>query len=120
MSSSSTYETCLADLSASSSATPSTEDLLICISNSFDESQTSTDSAVNVFYLLYAASLVFLMQAGFAMIAAGCVRLTNVQNTLLKNLLDACGAALGFYSVGYAFAWGGSTDASTTDVTFIG
>ena len=57
------------------------------------------------------------MQAGFAMVAAGCVRTNNVMNTLLKNLLDACGAALGFYSIGYAFAWG---DHSTTEITFIG
>jgi Amt family ammonium transporter len=118
--SSSTYQTCLANLSASSSSTPSTEDLLLCISDSFDSQTSSTDSAVNVFYLLYAASLVFLMQAGFAMVAAGCVRTNNVQNTLLKNLLDACGASLGFYTVGYALAWGGSTDRSTTDITFIG
>lgn len=55
------------------------------------------------------------------MVAAGCVRTNNVMNTLLKNLLDACGAALGFYSVGYAFAWGGSFhDQNTTDITFIG
>jgi Amt family ammonium transporter len=120
MSSSSTYETCLANLSAKSSSSPSTEDLLICVSASFDARTTYTNSALDVFYLLYAASLVFLMQAGFAMIAAGCVRTNNVQNTLLKNLLDACGAALGFYTVGYAFAWGGSTDRNTTTKTFIG
>jgi len=46
------------------------------------------------------------MQAGFAMLCAGSVRLKNVQNTMLKNLLDACGAALGFWSFGYAFAYG--------------
>eukprot|EP00804_Cyclotella_cryptica_P017537 CCRYP_006704-RG/>CCRYP_006704-RG protein AED:0.05 eAED:0.05 QI:139/0.75/0.6/1/0.75/0.6/5/989/467 len=120
MSSSSTYESCLANLSAKSASIPNTEDLLVCISSSFDSRTTSTNSAVEVFYLLYAASLVFLMQAGFAMIAAGCVRTNNIQNTLLKNLLDACGAALGFYTVGYAFAWGGSTDRNTTQKTFIG
>jgi len=52
------------------------------------------------------------------MICAGCVRINNVQNTLLKNLLDACGASLGFYTVGYAFAFGGTKDATST--TFIG
>ena len=40
------------------------------------------------------------------MLCAGSVRLKNVQNTMLKNLLDACGAALGFYSFGFAFAYG--------------
>jgi len=59
------------------------------------------------------------MQTGFAMISAGCVRLNNVQNTLLKNLLDACGASLGFYTVGYAFAFGGTFDENTS-TTFIG
>ncbi|KAL7516319.1 hypothetical protein ACHAWF_000043, partial [Thalassiosira exigua] len=29
------------------------------------------------------------MQAGFAMLCAGCVQLKNVQNSMLKNLLDA-------------------------------
>ena len=38
---------------------------------------------------------------------------------MLKNLLDACGAALGFYSVGYAFAYGGM-DYSDPNKTFIG
>jgi Amt family ammonium transporter len=37
---------------------------------------------------------------------------------MLKNLLDACGAALGFFSVGFAFAFGGQND--TTATTFIG
>ena len=52
------------------------------------------------------------------MISAGCVRHINVQNTLLKNLLDACGASLGFYTVGYAFAFGGTFE--STNTTFIG
>ena len=38
---------------------------------------------------------------------------------MLKNLLDACGAALGFYSVGYAFAYGGM-DYADPKKTFIG
>ena len=64
-------------------------------------------------------SLVFLMQAGFAMLCAGSIRAKNVQNILLKNLLDACGGALGFYSIGYGLAYeGGDDDSSGT--TFIG
>lgn len=42
--------------------------------------------------LVYSATLVFLMQAGFAMLCAGAVRKKNVQNTMLKNLLDAVSA----------------------------
>eukprot|EP00339_Tiarina_fusa_P026250 CAMPEP_0117032456 /NCGR_PEP_ID=MMETSP0472-20121206/23262_1 /TAXON_ID=693140 ORGANISM="Tiarina fusus, Strain LIS" /NCGR_SAMPLE_ID=MMETSP0472 /ASSEMBLY_ACC=CAM_ASM_000603 /LENGTH=575 /DNA_ID=CAMNT_0004741095 /DNA_START=30 /DNA_END=1757 /DNA_ORIENTATION=- len=57
-------------------------------------------------YVLYAAALVFFMQAGFAMLCAGAVRKKNLQNTMLKNLLDACGSSVAFYAVGYAFAFG--------------
>lgn len=67
-----------------------------------------TNSGLDVFYLLFAAAMVFFMQAGFAMLCAGSVRQKNVKNIMLKNLLDACGGALGFWSVGYAFAYGGA------------
>lgn len=40
-------------------------------------------------YTVFSAALVFYMQAGFAMLCAGAVRKKNVQNTMLKNLLDA-------------------------------
>ena len=75
---------------------------------------------VDTFYLIYAASLVFFMQSGFAMLCAGSVRMKNLQNTMLKNLLDACGASLGFYTVGYAFAWGGNGNHGDGKATFIG
>lgn len=42
------------------------------------------------------------------MLCAGSVRQKNVKNIMLKNLLDACGGALGFWSVGYAFSYGGA------------
>jgi Amt family ammonium transporter len=58
-----------------------------------------------------------MMQAGFAMLCAGSVRQKNVKNIMLKNLLDACGGALGFYTVGFGFAYGGDDKAGKT---FIG
>ena len=61
----------------------------------------------------------FFMQAGFAMLCAGSVRKKNTQNTMLKNLLDACGAAIAYFCVGYAFAFGGEDTAAGT-TTFIG
>jgi ammonium transporter, Amt family len=53
------------------------------------------------------------------MLCAGCVRHKNVGNTMLKNLLDACGSALAFFTVGFAFAFGGDNSASSSK-TFIG
>ncbi|GMH94904.1 hypothetical protein TL16_g13031, partial [Triparma laevis f. inornata] len=46
------------------------------------------------------------MQAGFAMLCAGSIRSINIKNIMLKNLLDACGGAIGYWSLGYAFAYG--------------
>ncbi|EJK44947.1 hypothetical protein THAOC_36477 [Thalassiosira oceanica] len=110
-SSESTYETCLKSLAVNGNEeAPSTDALLQCITTTFDAQINNTNDSIDAFFLLYAASLVFFMQAGFAMLCAGCVRINNVQNTLLKNMLDACGASLGFYTVGYAFAFGGSFD----------
>lgn len=45
------------------------------------------------------------MQCGFAMLCAGSVRQKNVKNIMLKNLLDACGGALGFYTIGFGVAY---------------
>jgi len=65
---------------------------------------------LDVFYLLFAAAMVFFMQAGFAMLCAGSIRQKNVKNIMLKNILDACGAGLGFWAVGYGFAYGGADE----------
>jgi len=91
--------------------------ILQCIAKSLDE----TNVGVNTFFLIFAASLVFYMQTGFAMLCAGFVRNKNVQNSLLKNIIDACGASLGFYTLGYAFAFGGNGVVSdNARATFIG
>jgi Amt family ammonium transporter len=74
--------------------------------------KTSMDGVVvgiDTFFLLFAGALVFMMQAGFAMLCAGSVRQKNVKNIMLKNLLDACGGAVGFYTLGYGFAYGSSS-----------
>eukprot|EP00590_Aulacoseira_subarctica_P007303 CAMPEP_0172432314 /NCGR_PEP_ID=MMETSP1064-20121228/62625_1 /TAXON_ID=202472 /ORGANISM="Aulacoseira subarctica , Strain CCAP 1002/5" /LENGTH=86 /DNA_ID=CAMNT_0013179529 /DNA_START=1 /DNA_END=257 /DNA_ORIENTATION=- len=52
------------------------------------------------------------------MVCAGAVQTKNVRNTMLKNLLDAIGTALGFYCFGYALAFGGSSFGGPT--TFVG
>ena len=77
----------------------------VCASFAYTD---QTNAGLDVFYLLFAATMVFFMQAGFAMLCAGSVRQKNVKNIMLKNILDACGGALGFWSVGYAFAYGGA------------
>jgi Amt family ammonium transporter len=102
------YATC-----AASTYGDSTENLLYCITNIMTELRKESRAAIEAnaqasrdSFLLSAASLVFFMQAGFAMIVAGSVRKKNLQNTMLKNMLDVCGSALAFYAFGFAFAFG--------------
>ncbi|GMH37087.1 hypothetical protein BSKO_04960 [Bryopsis sp. KO-2023] len=66
---------------------------------------TPADDA-DVSFLLASGYLVFFMQCGFCMLSAGSVRSKNAKNIILKNLLDACFGALGFYLLGYGIAFG--------------
>jgi len=68
--------------------------------------EDSEKNDIDIFYSLICGALIFFMQCGFAMLCAGSVRQKNVKNIMLKNLLDACGGALGFWSIGYALAYG--------------
>ena len=103
-----------------------TEALLRCVIERFDAMQRTTDSNVNSQLLVISGALVFFMQAGFAMLCAGSVRKKNAQNTMLKNLLDACGAAIAYFCFGYAFSFGGDTslrsgsEEDDSGTTFVG
>mmetsp|Transcript_3909 Transcript_3909/g.10766 ORF Transcript_3909/g.10766 Transcript_3909/m.10766 type:complete len:631 (-) Transcript_3909:298-2190(-) len=110
----SVYKTCVAAVGQNGTA----DETLECITTMLQAETSDVAKGLDVFFLIWAAALMFFMQAGFAVLCAGCVRRKNAQNTMLKNLLDACGAALGFWSVGYAFAYGGSEFGGPT--TFIG
>lgn len=57
-------------------------------------------------WVLFAACLVFFMQAGFGMVEAGFIRAKNACNVLTKNFLDFCMASVGFFLFGYAIMFG--------------
>jgi len=82
------------------------ESQMKCIIKHIVEQDASDSLYTSQIFLVYSAALVFFMQAGFAMICAGAVRKKNVGNSMLKNLLDACGAAIAYFCFGYAFAFG--------------
>ncbi|MDG2114593.1 MAG: ammonium transporter [Actinomycetota bacterium] len=63
-------------------------------------------------WVFIAGVLVFLMQAGFAMLEAGLTRSKNVGNIMAKNLADAAIGILMFFFVGYGLAYGTDIDNS--------
>lgn len=58
--------------------------------------------------LFIAACLVFLMQAGFAMVEVGFNASKNAVNILFKNSMDICVGVLLFYFVGFGLMYPGS------------
>lgn len=61
--------------------------------------------------LVFAAALVFFMQAGFAFLGAGLIRAKNTVNYMTKSFLDFCIASIGFWAFGYALMFGGGAAA---------
>jgi Amt family ammonium transporter len=59
-------------------------------------------------WVLLCAFLVFLMQAGFAMLTGGFCRAKNTANLMMKNLMDFAMTSLAFMVVGFAFMFGAS------------
>jgi len=103
---STTYESCVASSGGDDSIA------LQCISSALDQAVSNVKTTVNtvsedittvedellslkigvdVFFLIFAATVMFVMQAGFTMLCAGSVQAKNLQNMIMKNLLDACG-----------------------------
>ncbi|OJU11075.1 MAG: adenylate cyclase [Clostridiales bacterium 43-6] len=63
-------------------------------------------SSVDVIWTLIAASLVFFMQAGFAMVETGFTRAKNAGNIIMKNLMDFALGSLVFWFVGFGIMFG--------------
>mmetsp|Transcript_63548 Transcript_63548/g.124779 ORF Transcript_63548/g.124779 Transcript_63548/m.124779 type:complete len:474 (+) Transcript_63548:171-1592(+) len=59
-------------------------------------------------WLMIGTFLVFIMQAGFAMVEVGNVDSKNTHNILLKNILDASLGSVLWWLVGYGVAFGSS------------
>ena len=61
---------------------------------------------VDTLWICIAGILVFLMQAGFAMVEGGFTRAKNVANIMMKNVGDFSMAALGFWILGFGVMFG--------------
>jgi ammonium transporter, Amt family len=64
--------------------------------------------ALDALWMVLAASLVFFMQAGFAMVETGMTRAKNAGNILMKNLMDFAAGAVIYFAVGWALMYGRS------------
>ncbi len=61
---------------------------------------------LDTLWVMIAAFMVFIMQAGFGMLESGLVRTKNTCNILMNNFLDFCMASMGFFMFGYAIMFG--------------
>ena len=61
---------------------------------------------LDTLWLLIAAALVLLMQAGFCLLESGLVRNKNGINVAMKNIADFCVSGLLYWSVGFAIMFG--------------
>jgi ammonium transporter, Amt family len=63
--------------------------------------------AINFTWLLYAASLVLFMQAGFALLTTGLTRAKNAGHMMMLNFAAFVIALIAYYAVGFALHFGG-------------
>jgi len=74
--------------------------------DALENGQADSNESMDTAWIIFSATLVFLMQAGFTLLEVGSVRIKNTKNILVKNIMDACCAGIVFYLIGYAFALG--------------
>ncbi|MFC1620887.1 ammonium transporter [Candidatus Omnitrophota bacterium] len=65
---------------------------------------------LDTLWVMIAAFMVFIMQAGFGMLEAGLIRTKNTCSILMNNFLDFCMASMGFFMFGYAIMFGAGND----------
>lgn len=71
-----------------------------------NEALSDVKTWLDSLWVILAAALVFLMQAGFTSLEAGCIRAKNSYNVAIKNIADFIIAFLGFWLVGFALMFG--------------
>jgi Amt family ammonium transporter len=82
---------------------------ILCITFSLfaeDGTLNSWEFAVDMIWLFIGAILVFIMQAGFALVETGLTRAKNASNITMKNLMDFCLGAIVYWAIGWGFMYG--------------
>ena len=71
-----------------------------------EEILSAVDGQLFAVWFLIGATLVFWMQAGFAMVETGFTRAKNAGNILMKNLMDFCIGTVVFILIGFGLLLG--------------
>ncbi|WXJ88998.1 Ammonia channel [Moorella thermoacetica] len=66
----------------------------------------SNATAIDTVWTLIASFLVFIMQAGFAMVETGFTQAKNAANIVMKNLIDFCSGSIIYWLVGFTIMFG--------------
>ena len=82
------------------------------VADQYDRTTAAGAGAMNMvvldnIFIFFCGVLVFLMQAGFALVEAGLTRAKNAANIMMKNLMDASIGVLIFAAVGWGIAYPG-------------
>jgi Amt family ammonium transporter len=70
------------------------------------ESIENLSFSLDVVWLFVGAILVFIMQAGFALVETGLTRAKNATNITMKNVMDFCFGAIVYWAIGWGFMYG--------------
>ncbi|MDR1443480.1 MAG: ammonium transporter [Treponema sp.] len=82
--------------------------LLLCVGISLFAQETveTLGFSLDVMWLFVGAILVFIMQAGFALVETGLTRAKNAVNITMKNVMDFCFGAIVYWALGWGFMYG--------------
>lgn len=75
----------------------------------FAESKTNINqvvTAIDTIWVLLAGFLIYIMQAGFAMVESGFTRAKNAGNIMMKNLMDFCIGSIVYWLIGFGLMFG--------------
>ena len=67
-------------------------------------------TSIDTVWVLFATTLVFFMQAGFAMVETGFTRAKNAGNIIMKNMMDFSVGSVMFWVLGFGLMFGPSVN----------
>ena len=79
----------------------------------------SAQAQLDTLFLLFAAVLVFLMQAGFLLLEVGLVRAKNGGSIVAKAVVNLALVSLAYWAIGFALAFGGDGSIAGSDGFFL-